>query len=62
MKRILDEAHERARQLIADRRQLLEVVTERLLEKEVIEGDELRALIADVEGRPVETVQAAAKP
>ncbi len=56
VKRILDEAHERARRLIADRRQLLEVVTERLLEKEVIEGDELRAIIADVEGRPVETV------
>jgi cell division protease FtsH len=56
VKRILDDAHERARQLIADRRQLLELVTERLLEKEVIEGDELRALIADVEGRPVETV------
>ena len=56
VKRILDEAHERARRLIADRRQLLEVVTERLLEKEVIEGDELRAIIADIEGRPVETV------
>jgi cell division protease FtsH len=55
VKRILDEAHERARQLITDRRELLEVVTTRLLEKEVIEGEELKSIIADVEGRRVET-------
>jgi cell division protease FtsH len=55
VKRILDEAHERARQLITDRRELLEAVTIRLLEKEVIEGEELKSIIADVEGRRVET-------
>jgi cell division protease FtsH len=49
VKRLLDDAHDRARQIIADRRDLLETVARTLLEKEVIEGDELRQLIADAE-------------
>jgi cell division protease FtsH len=56
VKRILDAAHDRARQLISERRQLLEAVTRRLLEKEIIEGDELRLLIAEVEGKPIEVL------
>jgi len=47
VKRLLDDAHDRARQVIGERRSLLETVTRRLLEKEVIEGEELRALIAE---------------
>src|SRR5688500_11041929 len=47
VKRFLDEAHDRARAIIAERRSLLETVTRRLLEKEVIEGEELRAIIAE---------------
>jgi cell division protease FtsH len=53
VKRLLDDAHDRARQIITDRRQLLDTVTRRLLEKEVIEGDELRQLIADSEAMPI---------
>ncbi len=53
VKRLLKDAHDRARQIVGDRRQLLEVVTRRLLEKEVIEGDELRQLIADTEETPI---------
>jgi cell division protease FtsH len=49
VKRLLDDAHDRARQVLADRRQLLEAVARTLLEKEVIEGDELRELIAQSE-------------
>jgi cell division protease FtsH len=49
VKRLLDDAHDRARQIIADRRDLLETVARTLLEKEVIEGDELRQLISDAE-------------
>lgn len=49
VKRILEEAHESARFVLAERRGLLESVTRRLLEKEVIEGDELRVLIAESE-------------
>jgi cell division protease FtsH len=53
VKRLLDEAHERAHQLLAERRHLLELVTRRLLEKEVIEGDELKVLIAESELKTV---------
>jgi cell division protease FtsH len=56
VKRLLEEAHDRARQIIVDRRQLLEMVTRRLLEKEVIEGEELRRLIAQSEGKPIGVV------
>jgi cell division protease FtsH len=56
VKRLLEEAHDRARQIIVDRRQLLEMVTRRLLEKEVIEGEELRQLIAQSEGKPIGVV------
>ncbi len=49
VKRLLEEAHDTARQVLADRRPLLETVTRRLLEKEVIEGEELRELIAKSE-------------
>ncbi len=49
VKRLLDEAHDSARRVLTDQRQLLEAVTRRLLEKEVIEGEELRELIAQSE-------------
>src|SRR5436190_21319050 len=49
LKRIMEEAHESARFVLTERRALLETVTRRLLEKEVIEGDELRVLIAESE-------------
>jgi cell division protease FtsH len=51
IKRILTEAHERARQVLSDRRETLQQVATMLLEKEVIEGDELRLLIANAELR-----------
>jgi cell division protease FtsH len=47
VKRLIDDAHDRARQIVAERRPLLETVTRRLLDKEVIEGEELRAIIAE---------------
>ena len=46
VKRLLEDAHDRARQVINERRQLLEMITRRLLEKEVIEANELQELIA----------------
>jgi cell division protease FtsH len=49
VKRIMEEAHDRAHHVIAERRGLLETITRRLLEKEVIEGDELRVLVAESE-------------
>jgi cell division protease FtsH len=45
IKRILTEAHDKARQILTENRDKLELVTQRLLEIEVMEGDELRVLL-----------------
>jgi cell division protease FtsH len=45
IKRILSEAHATARRILTDHRAKLESVTHRLLEVEVMEGDELRQLL-----------------
>jgi cell division protease FtsH len=49
IKRIVTEAHNEARRILHKRRDLLEVVTRRLLEQEVMEGEELRALLGPPE-------------
>jgi cell division protease FtsH len=45
VKRIIEEADQRARTMLTEHRPSLDLLTERLLEKEVIEGDELRELL-----------------
>jgi cell division protease FtsH len=45
VKRILGEAHGTARRILSDNREALEAVTRRLLEVEVMEGEELRRLL-----------------
>ncbi len=45
VKRIIDETHERVRAALGEKRDLLERVARHLLEKETIEGEELRELI-----------------
>ncbi|MBI3263076.1 MAG: hypothetical protein HYZ58_07990, partial [Acidobacteria bacterium] len=47
VKRIVEEAHALARRVLSDRREVLESLSHRLLEKEVIEGDELRELMGN---------------
>jgi cell division protease FtsH len=54
VKMIITEAHNDARRILLDRRDLLEEVTRRLLEKEVMEGDELRAILAADAGKGAE--------
>jgi cell division protease FtsH len=46
VKRILTEAHDTARDVLTRQRDRLEAVTRRLLEREVMEGDELRQILA----------------
>jgi cell division protease FtsH len=46
IKRIVSDAHEKARQILSTNRENLERVTRRLLEVEVMEGEELRQLLA----------------
>jgi cell division protease FtsH len=45
VKRIMTDAHDQARRILTKRRDMLEAVTRRLLEKEVMEGDELRQIL-----------------
>jgi cell division protease FtsH len=45
IKRILTAAHEKARQILRDHREVLDRLSARLLEKEVIEADELKAIM-----------------
>jgi cell division protease FtsH len=45
VKRILTEAHETARRVLRERRATLDVLSERLLEKEVIEAEELAGIM-----------------
>jgi cell division protease FtsH len=45
VKRILTAAHDEARRILREHRHILDELSERLLIKEVIEGDELRALM-----------------
>ena len=45
VKRIMTDAHTRARTILTDKRDMLEKVTRRLLEQEVMEGDQLREIL-----------------
>jgi cell division protease FtsH len=62
IKRILAEAHEKARTILSENREKLEVVTQRLLEVEVMEGDELRELLGIPKQAAEETVPVGASP
>src|SRR5579871_6065799 len=53
VRRIVDEAFQRARKLLSDNLPLLHAVSERLLEKEVLDGSEVAEMVkAYQEGRP----------
>ena len=45
VKRIMGDAHEEARRILSEKRELLESITRRLLDIEVMEGDELRRML-----------------
>jgi cell division protease FtsH len=47
---ILERAHRRVRDLLTAKQPLLEQLAQRLLEKEVLEGEELRQVIRTSEG------------
>lgn len=63
VRQIITEAQATARAVLTDRRQALEAVTRRLLEREVIEGDELKAILARHEpSAPAPTPSSASTP
>jgi cell division protease FtsH len=45
VKRIMSDAHEHARRILTEKRDMLESITRRLLDIEVMEGDELRRML-----------------
>jgi cell division protease FtsH len=45
VRRLVDEALYRARELLEQNRESLDVISKRLLEKEVLEGDELKEMV-----------------
>jgi cell division protease FtsH len=54
VRRIIDDAYQKARQLLSDHAPLLHAIAERLLEKEVLDGSEVEAMVkAFKEGRPL---------
>jgi cell division protease FtsH len=50
VKRIVDESYQKVNTMLSEKRELLEKVAQTLLEKETIDGDELRALIKGNQG------------
>jgi cell division protease FtsH len=48
VKRILTEAHDMARKVLRDRHETLDTLSQRLLEKEVIESEELKAIMGAI--------------
>jgi cell division protease FtsH len=52
VRRIIDTAMERVRRIMESRRGALEAITQRLMEREVIDGDELRTVIEAATGAP----------
>jgi cell division protease FtsH len=62
VKRIIGEAQAAARQVLADRRPTLDALSERLLEKEVIESDELKAIMGPLPAKSPDAVPAEIPP
>ncbi len=58
IKRILTEAHEQARQILRDHRDVLDRLSTRLLEKEVIEAEELKVIMGVPSTAPVHDASA----
>jgi cell division protease FtsH len=60
VRRLITTAEDRARRILVERRDVLDVLSARLLEKEVVEGEELRQLLAasdDAERRADESIE-----
>ena len=62
IKRILTEAHETSRRILRDHRETLDVLSHRLLEKEVIEAEELKGIIGPIPPKDPDAVPAEIPP
>ncbi len=62
VRKIIDDSYQKARQLLSDHLVLLHAIAERLLEKEVLDGSEVEAMVtAFREGRPLPPSPAAVR-
>jgi cell division protease FtsH len=62
VKRILTEAHDEALRILREKRDVLDELSERLLVKEVVEGEELRSLIGPIPPKDPDAVPAEIPP
>jgi cell division protease FtsH len=62
VKRILTEAHDEARRILREHRPALDELSERLLVKEVVEGEELRSLMGPIPPKDPDAVPAEIPP
>jgi cell division protease FtsH len=60
--RILTDAHEKARQILRDYRKTLDELSQRLLEKEVIEAEELKEIMGPIQRKDRDAVPAQVPP
>jgi len=60
--RIITDAHNEARRLLRERRDILDELSARLLDKEVVEGDELRALLGPLPPKEPDTIPPVIEP
>ena len=53
VRRIIDEAHTRCRVVLREHRDSLDILAQRLIEVETVEGDDLLRILGPAEGRPI---------
>jgi cell division protease FtsH len=62
VKRILTDAHDEARRILRDRRDALDALSQRLLEKEVVEAEELQEIMGPIPPKAPDSVPAEIPP
>ncbi|MCX7894724.1 MAG: ATP-dependent zinc metalloprotease FtsH [Thermoanaerobaculum sp.] len=62
IKRLVEEAYRRAQQLVQEHRLVLDRIAEALLEREVLEGEEVYRLVSEHTGVPVEKLKGPGRP
>jgi cell division protease FtsH len=62
IKRLVEEAYGRAKQLITQHRPVLDRIAQALLEREVLEGEEVYQMVSEFTGVPVERLRGPGRP
>ncbi|MFN3413662.1 MAG: cell division protein FtsH, partial [Thermoanaerobaculum sp.] len=62
IKRLVEEAYRRAQELVQKHRPVLDRIAEALLEREVLEGEEVYQMVSEFTGVPVEKLKGPGRP